>query len=175
MNYLILAILFILSGFFMKLSDDAYDVDQNLYLAIVFGILCALTSAIATVYDTGAAYVFIGILIGNLFAFKIDGIHHILTLVIFVVICLICGIPELNMIVLLILILAALSDEVGHELISNYTENYFIILFFEYRFVMKIVIFLLALCGAFSFWTFIFFILFELSYVMAENVYKKVE
>lgn len=175
MNYLILAILFILSGFFMKLSDDAYDVDQNLYLAIVFGIFCALTSAIATVYDMGAAYVFIGILIGNLIAFKIDGIHHILTLVIFVVICLICGIPELNVIVLLILILAALSDEVGHELISNYTENYFIILFFEYRFVMKIVIFLLALCGAFSFWTFIFFILFELSYVMAENVYKKVE
>lgn len=175
MNYLILAILFILSGFFMKLSDDAYDVNQNLYLAIVFGIFCALTSAIATVYDTGAAYVFIGILIGNLIAFKIDGIHHILTLVIFVLICLICGIPELNMIVLLILILAALSDEVGHELISNYTENYFIILFFEYRFVMKIVIFLLALCGAFSFWTFIFFILFELSYVMAENVYKKVE
>lgn len=175
MNYLILAILFILSGFFMKLSDDAYDVNQNLYLAIVFGIFCALTSAIATVYDTGAAYVFIGILIGNLIAFKIDGIHHILTLVIFVLICLICGIPELNMIVLLILILAALSDEVGHELISNYTENYFIILFFEYRFVMKIVIFLLALCGALSFWTFIFFILFELSYVMAENVYKKVE
>lgn len=175
MNYLILAILFILSGFFMKLSDDAYDVNQNLYLAIVFGIFCALTSAIATVYDTGAAYVFIGILIGNLIAFKIDGIHHILTLVIFVLICLICGIPELNMIVLLILILAALSDEVGHELISNYTENFFIILFFEYRFVMKIVIFLLALCGALSFWTFIFFILFELSYVMAENVYKKVE
>lgn len=173
MNYIFFAILFILSGFFMKLSDDEYDENGNLYLAIVYGILCALASAIASVFDLGAAYVFIAILIGNLLAFKIDGIHHIITLAIFALICFIGGIPQLNIVILLISILAAISDEVGHELIDNYTENKLIQLFFEYRFVMKIVVFILAVCGAFSFRTFIFFMLFEVSYVVAEGVLKK--
>ena len=159
----------------MELSDNEYDENNNLVLAIFFGILCGLVSAIASVSDVGAAYIFIGILIGNLLAFKIDAIPHVITLVIFVAICFACGIPHLNIIVLLILILAALSDEIGHELVYYYTENKFIQLFFEYRFVMKVVIFLLALCGAFSFWTFIFFILFEVSYMMADVIFKKVE
>lgn len=156
----------------MKFSDDAYDVDKNIVLAIVFGVLCAFASAFATISDTGAAYVFIGILIGNLLAFKIDGVHHLITLIIFILICLICGLPELSLFVLLISILAALCDEVGHELISNVTDNNFVLLFFEYRFVMKIVIFLLALCGVFSFWIFIFFIIFEIAYMVAGWVYK---
>ncbi len=157
----------------MKLSDDAYDENDNLYLAIVFGILCALASGIATVFDADAAYVFIGILIGNLLAFKIDGIHHAITTVVFALICLICGIPNLSWVILLLTILAALSDEIGHELISNVTNNTFIILFFEYRFVMKIEIFLLAVCGVLSYWTFILFILFELSYMVPDLVLKK--
>ena len=157
----------------MKLSDDSYDENDNLYLATVFGILCALASGIATVFNADAAYVFFGILIGNLLAFKIDGIHHVITVVIFVLICLICGIPHLSLVILLITILAALSDEIGHELIYNVTDNKFILSFFEYRFVMKIVIFLLAFCGVLSYWTFLFFILFELSYVMAGLVLKK--
>ena len=173
LNYLFLGILFILAGFFMKLSDDAYDENDDLLLATVLGIFCGLACAIAAVSYTGAAYIFFGILIGNLLAFKVDGIHHIITLMIFVLFCLICGIPEISIVVLLIVILGALADEVGHELIANYTENNFIILFFEYRFVMKIVIFTLALCGAFSFWTFILFILFELSYVTAGVIFKK--
>ena len=157
----------------MKLSDDSYDENDNLYLAIVFGILCALASGIATIFNADAAYVFFGILLGNLLAFKIDGIHHVITLVIFVLICLICGIPNLSLVILLITILAALSDEIGHELIYKVTDNKFLILFFEYRFVMKIVLFLLACCGVLSFWTFVFFVLFELSYVAAGLVLKK--
>lgn len=156
----------------MKFSDDAYDVDKNRILAIFFGLICAISSAMTTISDVGAAYVFIGILMGNLFALKIDGIHHIITLIVFILICLICGIPQLSVVVLLVSILAALTDEVGHELISNVTQNEFVILFFEYRFVMKIVVFLLALCGVFSFWTFILFILFEISYLMAGWLYK---
>lgn len=173
MNYLILGLLFFLSGFLMKTSDDAYDVNGNLSLAIVFGILCGIASGIAAIFDFGAAYVFIGILIGNLLALKVDGIHHLITLVIFVLICLICGLPSLSITVLLVSVLAALSDEIGHELISKVSENVFVNMFFEYRFVMKIVIFLLALCGAFSFWTFIFFILFEVSYLMGGYIFKK--
>ena len=173
MDYIFLGILFLLSGFFMKLSDDSFDEYQNLFLAIVFGVLCALTCAFAAISNDGAAYIFFAILIGNLLVLKIDGLHHIITGLIFILICLVCGIPNISIVVLLILVLAALSDEVGHELIANYTENKFFIYFFEYRFVMTIVIFLLALCGVFSFETFIFFILFEVSYVVAGLVLKK--
>ena len=157
----------------MKFSDDAYDVNENLILAIFFGIICAIASAMAAINDVGAAYIFIGILMGNLIALKIDGVHHLITLIIFILICLICGLPDLNILILLITIFAALTDEIGHELISNVTQNEFLILFFEYRFVMKIVIFLLALFGVLSFWTFLLFILFEMSYLVAGWLYKK--
>ncbi|MBR4447385.1 hypothetical protein [Methanobrevibacter sp.] len=173
MSYIILAILFFLSGFFMKYSDDLFDVNHNVLFASVFGILCAFASAIATVSDVGAAYIFIAILIGNLIALKVDGIHHIITLIVFVVVCLIFGVPDLSLIVLLICIIAALSDEIGHETISKVTDNGFINLFFEYRFVMKIVIFLLAIFGAFNVLVFIYFILFEVAYEIAGIVFEK--
>lgn len=156
----------------MKYSDDLFDVNDDLKFATVFGVLCAITSAAATVYSVEAAYIFIAILIGNLIALKVDGMHHIVTLILFIAIVLVFGIPELSIVVLLICILAALGDEVGHELISNVTDNKFLNLFFEYRFVMKVVILLLAVCGVFNFWIFVCFISFELAYEFAKIVFE---
>ena len=167
-----MALLFILSGFFMKYSDDLYDVNHNLAFASVFGVFCGIASALAAVYSIEAAYIFIAILIGNLIAFKVDGLHHILTLIIFIFILLVGGIPDLNLVVLLICILAAFSDEVGHELISKVTQNKVLNLFFEYRFVMKIVILLLAVCGVFNILIFVCFILFEISYETAGILFE---
>ena len=115
---------------------------------------------------------FLAILIGNFIALKVDGMHHIITLIVFIVILLVGGISELSLVILLICVLAALSDEVGHELISKFTQNKFLNLFFEYRFVMKIVIFLLAVCGVFNFWIFVCFLLFEISYVTAGMLFE---
>lgn len=157
----------------MKYSDDFFDELHDLKFASIFGVLCGIASAIATVNDVGAAYIFIAILIGNLIALKIDGIHHVITLAVFVVICLIFGIPDLNLVVLLICIVAALSDEIGHETIHKVTDNGFLNLFFEYRFVMKIVIFALAFSGAFDVFVFICFILFETAYMLGEIVFEK--
>lgn len=173
MEYIILVILFLLSGFFMKYSDDLFDDKQDLKFASIFGVLCAIASAFATVYSSEAAYIFIAILLGNLMALKVDGIHHIITLLLFVLICLVLGIPELSYVVLLICILAALGDEVGHELISNFTDNKFLNLFFEYRFVMKVVILILAICGVFSIWIFLCFISFEIAYETAGIIFEK--
>jgi len=84
-----------------------------------------------------------------------------------------CGIPNLSLVILLICILGTLADEVGHELISKVTQNRFLNFFFEYRFVLKIVIFLLAVCGVFNIWIFVCFIMFELSYVFAGMVFSR--
>ena len=173
MSYILLAIMFILSGFFMKYSDDLFDVNNNLTFASVFGVFCGIASAIASVYSIEAAYIFIAILIGNVFVLKVDGAHHVISLIVFILILLVYGIPDLNLVVLLICILAVVSDEVGHELISTVTQNKFLNLFFEYRFVMKIVILLLAVYGVFSFWIFGCFMLFEISYVAAGIMFEK--
>ena len=157
----------------MKYSDDLYDVKNDLKFASVFGILCAIASAFATVYSAEAAYIFIAILIGNFIALKVDGLHHIITLIVYLALSLILGIPQLSLVILLICILAAFSDEVGHELISKYTDNTFLNLFFEYRFVMKVVILLLAICGIFSIWIFVCFISFEIAYEIAGIVFEK--
>ena len=172
MNYIIVAILFFLSGFSMKYSDDLFDVNNNLNYATIFGILCGVASGLAAVYSIEAAYIFIAILIGNFLVLKVDGIHHIISLITFVIILLIGGIPNLNMVVLLICILAIISDEVGHEMISKVTQDRFLNLFFEYRFVMKIAVFLLAVCGVFDIWAFICFMMFEMAYVIAGIIFE---
>ena len=157
----------------MKYSDDLFDVNQDLVMASGIGVLCGLASAFATISDVGAAYIFISILIGNLLALKVDGIHHVITLLVFIVICLIAGIPEMSLAVLLICILGALADEVGHELISTVADNKFLNLFFEYRFVLKIVILLLAICGAFDIMVFVYFILFEIAFLIGGIFFEK--
>lgn len=175
MNYIILALLFVISGFFMKYSDDLFDVDNNLTFATFFGIICGIASGLAAIYSFEAAYIFIAIPIGNLIALKVDGIHHLITFIVFLMIVLIGGIPNLSLVILLICILAALSDEIGHELISKFTQDKFLNLFFEYRFVMKIVIFLLSVCGVLNIWIFVCFILFELSYTFAGIVFENLK
>ncbi len=156
----------------MKYSDDLFDVNNNLNYATIFGILCGVASGLAAVYSIEAAYIFIAILIGNFLVLKVDGIHHIISLITFVIILLIGGIPNLNMVVLLICILAIISDEVGHEMISKVTQDRFLNLFFEYRFVMKIAVFLLAVCGVFDIWAFICFMMFEIAYVIAGIIFE---
>ncbi len=157
----------------MKYSDDLVDVNDDLKFATVFGVLCAIVSAVATSYNAEAAYIFLAILIGNFIALKVDGIHHIITLIVFILISLFLGIPELNLVILLICILAALADEVGHELISTITENKFLNLFFEYRFVMKVVICLLVVSGHFNILIFVCFLLFEIFYEIAGITFEK--
>ena len=173
MDYISLALLFLLSGFFMKFSDDLFDVNGDIKLASLLGILCAIASGFAAVYNSDAAYIFIAILVGNLLALKVDGVHHIIALAVFVLICIIFGIPELSIVILLICIVSALLDEVGHELISKVTDDKFLNLFFEYRFVMKVVILLLAIFGVFNIWIFVCFISFEIAYEIAGIIFEK--
>ena len=72
----------------MKCSDDEFDEKNNRNLAIFLGIICGIFAAYATVTSMDAAYIFIGILVGNLLAMKVDGVHHIATLLTFLIIVL---------------------------------------------------------------------------------------
>ncbi len=79
----------------------------------------------------------------------------------------------MSLVIMLICILGIICDEIGHELIPNMTDNRFLNFFFEYRFVMKIMVLLLAVCGVFDIWIFVCFIFFEIFYVVAGIVFER--
>jgi hypothetical protein len=179
----------------MKLSDDEYDEKSNKLIAVIIGIVCGITIAFLASNNIDASYIFIGILIGTALSFKIDGIHHIATLLVFLLLYLIWGIfntngsilADLSLITLLICIISAFIDEIGNDNKWIYSKSKFLKFFFDYRFTMKLAILFLAILGYYqtitgfslpfidflSFSTFIFFILFELSYELANIVFNK--
>jgi len=186
-NFLSIAILYTLSGFLMKLSDDEYDEKSNKITAIVMGMLCALAIAFFSSNNIEASYIFIGIMIGTGLSLKIDGIHHIITLITFLALLFIWGIPDLNLVTLGICTISAFIDEVGNDNERIYKKSKFLYVFFEYRLTMKVAIFILAILGFLqcfailqitiidflSISTFICFLLFELSYELAGFTFKK--
>lgn len=186
MNIIISSILYLLSGFLMKLADDQYDEFNNKKLAIIFGILCGIIIAILSSSSIDAAYLFFAILIGNLVAFKVDGIHHILTLASFLIVIYFLGFPVLNIVLLAICTIAAFVDEIGNDNEKIAKKSNFLKLFFDYRCFMKLVVLLLSLLGlqeiytglSFSFMPFfapetiILFMFFETAYEIAGKIGK---
>lgn len=177
----------------MKFSDDEYDKKSNKTLAVILGILCGILIAYLASNNLDAAYIFLGILIATGISLKIDGIHHIVTLLIFLFLFAIWGVIDTNilanfsLITLFICIFSAFIDEIGNDNPVIYKKSRFFKVFFDYRFSMKIAILALALLGLYqsftgftlsfvdflSFQTFIFFVLFEFFYELAGFVFDK--
>lgn len=171
-------IFYILSGLFMKISDDAHDRENNTLLGVSAAIICGVSIGYLAVISADAACIFLAILIGTLAAWKVDCLNHILSLLIFVGIIVILGFPAIGLLTLILCAVAAFLDEIGNDsqwaARRKYLHN-----FFQYRFALKIVIFLFTILGfaqttiqipgiqIFSPLTLICFLLFELSYELA--------
>ena len=108
-------ILYALSGFFMKLSDDAYDRKKNILLAIFAGILCGVFVGYLAVTSADAACIFIAIVVGTLLSLKVDSLNHVAALVLFILIIVYIGIPSIGIVTLIICSIAAFIDEVGND------------------------------------------------------------
>ena len=175
-------ILYALSGFFMKLSDDAYDRKKNISLAIFAGILCGVFVGYLAVTSADAACIFIAIVVGTLLSLKVDSLNHVAALVLFIFIIVYIGIPSIGIVTLIICSIAAFIDEVGNDNLWVKNRGKVTELFFEYRFSLKITVLLFAVLGFlqtlfpflkipgiqyFLFQTFLFFILFDLFYEIA--------
>lgn len=173
---LILASSYSASGFFMKLSDDEYDEKSNKPMAIALGIVCGLFTALACSIDLDAACIFIAILIGNILAMKVDGIHHIATMASFLIAFIILGFQSftfLSVITIIICMIGAIIDELGNDNEKIYEKSKFLEYFFDYRFALKVVILLLALIGLLNIWSFIYFLCFEIAYEIARILFEK--
>lgn len=172
MNILLLPLFYFLSGFFMKFSDDEYDEKNNIKFAIFYGVICGIFTALASISSGDATCIFVGILIGTLLSLKIDGMHHIVTLLIFFILLAIFGFPSFNTFILIVIIIGALIDEWGNDNPRFYTGG-FLQYFFDYRFTLKIFILLLAIFGYFQWYTFFCFILFDFGYEFARFLFNR--
>lgn len=170
-----LALSYFFSGFFMKLSDDEYDEKSNKAIAIVLGIVCGLFTAYACSIDLDAACIFIAILVGNILALKVDGIHHIATMASFIIAFLFLGLQSftyLSIITIIICMIGAIIDEIGNDNDKIYSKSKFLEYFFDYRFALKVVILLLVLIGLLNIWSFIYFLCFEIAYEIARVLFE---
>jgi hypothetical protein len=181
---LIEAIFYPLAGFFMKISDDAQDEKKNTTLAVLAGLICVLAIGYLAVTSSDAATIFIGILMGNLLAGKVDRLAHAITLILFLLILAIFGIPSLGIMALLICTAAAYLDEIGNDAVWLNGKRK-LNLFFKYRLALKLAVLLLVIGGLiqnfypeiqkFVFFqpeTFIYFLLFDLAYELAGLVFN---
>lgn len=175
------AFFYVLSGFFMKISDDAHDKKKNAFLGIFAAILCGVSIGYLAVHSGDAACIFLAILIGTVAAWKVDCLNHLISLLIFLLIIVIFGFPPIGIITLLLCTAAAFIDEIGNDS-SWVAEKKHLKTFFEYRFALKIAILVFAVLGLiqnmipglnisgiqfFSIETFLYFLLFEISYELA--------
>lgn len=175
-------LLYPLSGFFMKISDDMHDKKNNKLLGMLAGILCGAFLGYLVTVSLDAAYIFFGVFIGTFLAKKVNCINHIVTAIIFLLIAFLIGFPEMGVATLLICTFAAYIDEIGNDNKRIYKKSKFLEIFFEYRFALKTMILILALFGvinafypAFQIYgihfmaiqTLVLFLTFELAYEFA--------
>lgn len=176
------AISFMLSGFFMKASDELMDEKNNTLLSIISGILCVVFTLWVSTVDGDATCIFLSILIGTLLASKIDSISHILSAIMFIVLLFILGFPEFSWICLILCTIAIFIDEKGNDISDkkemNKNKLNFLETFFKYRYLTKITVLIFSLLGliqvfhpsflqGFIFFkpiTIVYFYLFDLSY-----------
>ena len=175
-------LLYPLSGFFMKISDDMHDKKNNKLLGMLAGVLCGVFLGYLVTISLDAAYIFFGVFLGTFLAKKINCINHVITAVIFISIAFLLGFPAIGIGTLLICTIAAYFDEIGNDNQRIYKKSKYLEMFFEYRFALKTVILVLAIFGiinsfypAFQIYgvhfmaiqTLILFLTFELAYEFA--------
>ena len=160
----------------MKLSDDYYDEKSDARKAIFLGIVCGLFTALTCSIDLDAACIFLAILIGNILAMKVDGIHHIATMASFLIAFILLGFQSftlLSIVTIIICMIGAIIDELGNDNEKIYQKGKFLEYFFDYRFTLKVVILLLVLVGLLNIWSFIYFLCFEIAYEIARVLFEK--
>lgn len=192
---MLILIFYGLSGFLMKFSDDIFDESNIHHKKLISSILAGFSGffmAYLITHDPQAMYIFFTILIATLLALKIDGIHHISSLIVFIIVSMFYGFNFTNfanfsIMTLIICIISAYIDEWGNDNQKLYDKSNFLKFFFNHRFTMKITIFVLAILSLYqptidffyfhiqllSIATFIGFLCYDLAYDFAAIVFNK--
>jgi len=158
---LILLILGILAGLFMKLADDISDTNSKIdrKFAPLLGIGYGSLMGYLMIHDTDASLLFGGIILGCLVMGKIDSLCHYLALASILLLVFINGI-KLSPLVLIIAALAAF-DEMKE--IFPFKGMDFI---FDYRLFLKTGVLLLVVLDLIGINSIILLVAFDLAYII---------
>lgn len=156
----------------IKYIDDAFDegtFDKNKakFLAPVLGVLWAYVSLVNKV----AATLLFGILLSVLLKGKIDNHAHQIGFITVVALLFLAG-AEIKFVALAFLVIAGLIDEAGNdfmdermdELQINGKVEKFLLYFFEYRSLMKVVVLVFATLRVIPLYFLVAFLLFDGAY-----------
>lgn len=161
MQTLLLIILGILVGLFMKLADDISDTNSKIdrKYAIPIGIGYGALMGYLMILDTDASLIFGGVILGCLVTGKIDRMCHYLALASILLLVFINGI-KLSPLVLIIAALAAF-DEMKE--IFPFQGMDFV---FDYRLFLKTGILLLVVFDLIGINSIILLVAFDLAYII---------
>jgi len=158
----------------LKYIDDAFDEKTfNKKIAFVLAPLLAILWAYIMLVNPVSATILLAILVGVFVKGKIDNRAHILGLVVIGFILVFFGI-QLLILPLIMLIAAAMLDEVGSDAIDynckSFDRNRFshkvFIAFFDQRWLTKIAILFLIFVGVFPWYFFLAMLLFDGAYLV---------
>jgi hypothetical protein len=165
---------FPLLGAGLKYIDDAFDERTfNKKFAFLLAPLLGILWAYTMIIDPISATILLAVLLGVLLKGKIDNYAHGVGLVVIVVILIAAGV-QLLVLPLIVLVAAAVLDEVGNDIIDYNMENLdksnflhkAVIAFFDQRWVTKIAILYVALLGIFPWYFFLAMLLFDGAYLV---------
>lgn len=158
----------------LKYIDDAFDERTfNKKIALLLAPLLGILWAYTMIIDPVSATILLAVLIGVFLKGKIDNYAHGLGLAVIAVILIAAGV-QLLFLPLIVLVAAAVLDEVGNDIVDYNIKNldksnFFhkaIIAFFDQRWVTKIAILYVALLGVFPWYFFVAMLLFDGAYLV---------
>jgi len=176
-------ITFAILGGGIKYVDDAFDEESfkkrnAMIVAPVLGILWGYTCLI----NQFAGTLLLAILLSVLLTGKIDNLGHQLGLAIIIALLILAGL-NVVWVPLIFLVIGGIIDETGNDLMDEKAESFtfngaiknFLIYFFKYRFMMKIIVVILTVVGMIPLYLFGAFILFEVWYIFVTFLSEKLK
>lgn len=158
----------------LKYIDDAFDERTfNKKIALVLAPILGILWAYTMILDSVSATILLAVLLGVFIKGKIDNYAHVLGLAVIAVIILAAGV-QLLFLPLIVLVAAAVLDEVGNDIVDynmkNFDTSNFLhkvtIAFFDQRWITKIAILYVTLLGVFPWYFFLAMLLFDGAYLV---------
>lgn len=178
MEWWLLIVTYGLLGAGIKYIDQAYDIGVfNKRIALLMAVLMGILMGTAASLDPMSAMFFLSFVIFALITKKIDNpAFYVGTFLVFLIPLLRAILHsadyQTNWLILTVLIFSGWMDEKGNELADQRRLRGLLYFFFEYRSVMKIVVFLLAIYSIIPLAYFFAFMTYDLSY-LAVAIYSK--
>jgi hypothetical protein len=177
---------FFLLGLLVKFIDDSFD--EKAYprkLALILAPITAIFWAYIMSLNSTAGLLLTAIIIGVFVKGKIDNVAFVIAVFSVYFAYFFMGdwkflIDPTLLLILIIISIAGIIDEIGNDYIdkNNIYKNGFhgklMYFFFEYRFFMKIIVFLFALSGFYSIIFFIAFFFWDFGYELVMHYTKSI-